>query len=106
MATNLGCWFEIPSKDIAKSTVFYEKSFDIKLKPDQMGPIKMAMFPWKEKEEGASGALVAGESYKPSGSGSMIYLTVDDIEGTLKKVATNGGKVLKPKMTIGEHGFI
>ncbi len=104
--TNLGCWFEIPSKDIAKSAAFYEKSFDVKLKPDEMGPVKMAMFPWKEKEEGIGGALVSGSDYTPSHQGSTVYLTVDDIESTLKRVTTNGGKILTPKMSIGQHGFI
>lgn len=106
MATNLGCWFEIPSKDIAKSTTFYEKSFDVKMKPQEMGPMKMAMFPWQEKEEGASGALISGSSYTPSQQGSLVYLSVSDIDATLKKVTTNGGKILNPKSSIGEHGFI
>lgn len=46
MTTNLGCWFEIPTNDIAKASAFYEKSFNVKLKPDEVGPFKMAMFPW------------------------------------------------------------
>jgi predicted enzyme related to lactoylglutathione lyase len=36
----------------------------------------------------------------------MVYFSVDDIEGTLGKIGSKGGKTLVPKMGIGEHGFI
>lgn len=106
MSTNIGCWFEIPTNDIAKASTFYESTFNVKLKPDEMGPFKMAMFPWQEKDEGSSGALVKGPLYSPSQQGCLVYLAVDDIETTLKRVTDNGGKILNPKTSIGKHGFI
>lgn len=107
MATpNLCNWFEIPCKDISKAMAFYEKSFDVKFKTEEMGPLKMAMFPWQENQMGATGSLVNGPSYTPSQQGTMVYMSVDDIEATLKKVTSAGGKILNPKTSIGKYGFI
>ena len=36
----------------------------------------------------------------------MVYFHVNDIEATLAKIESNGGKTLFPKTGIGEHGFI
>lgn len=107
MLKNNPCvWFEIPCKDITKAMSFYEKSLEIKFKTEEMGPLKMATFPWTEKLEGASGALVSGPSYSPSHHGAMVYFSVDDIETTLKNVTTAGGRILNPKTNIGKYGFI
>lgn len=50
--------------------------------------------------------LIKGEGYTPSFDGSMVYFSVDDIEATLAKIDSNGGKTLMEKTGIGEHGFI
>ena len=42
----------------------------------------------------------------PSHAGTVVYFTVDDIDARLGKVQANGGKVLLPKMGIGEYGSI
>lgn len=103
--SNLCNWFEIPCKDISNAMKFYEKSFDVKFTTEETGPQKMAMFPMMDKQPGSSGALVSGPTYSPSHLGTTIYFSVDDIESTLKKVTTAGGKILKPKTNIGKYGF-
>lgn len=103
---NICSWFEIPVNDIARAMKFYEQTLDVTLKTMEMGPTKMASFPWTEKTEGTSGALIQGDGYKPSHSGSLVYLSVPSIEDTLKKIETKGGKTLSPKKSIGEWGFI
>jgi uncharacterized protein len=110
--TNPVNWFEIPAKDLSRSTKFYESIFDIELKLHEMGPslvgapLKMAMFPGEKDASGASGALVKSEGYTPSHQGPLIYFSVDNIENVLKKIERNGGKTLAPKSSIGEYGFI
>jgi predicted enzyme related to lactoylglutathione lyase len=37
-------------------------------------------------------------SYAPSHAGTLVYLTVDDIDGALARVQAGGGKTLMPKM--------
>ena len=47
-----------------------------------------------------------GPTYEPSRSGTLVYISVDDINEVLRRAAANGGKVLLPKRSIGEWGFI
>jgi len=99
-------WFEIPVKDLGRARKFYETIFSMELKEVEMGAFKMAFFPMIERVIGATGALMKAESYEPSHDGTLVYFTVEDIEETLRRVGTNGGKTLLPKMDIGEYGFI
>ena len=104
--TNPVAWFEIPVVDIDRARKFYEKVFGVELIPEEMGPYAMTFFPWTENAPGAAGTLIKGETYEPSHAGTVVYFSVDDIEGTLLKVNANGGKTLLPKKSIGEYGFI
>ncbi|AFY01083.1 VOC family protein [Bdellovibrio bacteriovorus] len=99
-------WFEIPVKDMGRAMKFYEQSFDVSFTLSEMGPVKMAMFPMKEKEPGATGALVQGADYKPSHDGCLLYFSVNSIEDCLKKIKDKGGKTLTDKKSIGQYGFI
>lgn len=99
-------WFEIPTTDITRAKSFYETVLGVDLALNEMGPMKMAWFPMNPESFGSTGTLVQAEGYTPSHDGSLVYFRVDDIEGTLEKVANNGGKVLRPKMSIGEYGFV
>lgn len=103
---NLVNWFEIPVRDLGRATKFYEKVFDRKLTPEEMGPYKMAFFPMEQGIQGASGALIQGETYEPSHKGTVVYFTVDDIDAAMKEILANGGKTVLPKKSIGEYGFI
>ncbi|HTR45312.1 MAG TPA: VOC family protein [Thermodesulfovibrionales bacterium] len=99
-------WFEIPVRDLGRARKFYETVFGLELNPEEMGPYSMTFFPWTEGAPGAAGALIKGETYEPSRSGTVVYFSVDDIEETLLKINANGGKTLLPKKAIGEYGFI
>ena len=99
-------WFEVPVLDIKRAQNFYQAVFGYELSATQMGPMAMAMFPMNQGAVGAAGSLVQGESYIPSHAGPVLYFSVEDIEGTLKKISAYGGKTLTPKTGIGEYGFI
>ena len=99
-------WFEIPVTDLDRAKEFYEAVFGFKLEVHEMGPLKMAWFPMKPNEPQATGSLVKADGYKPSHSGTLVYFSVNDIEVTLKKADDSGGKTLKAKYPIGEHGFV
>ena len=104
--THIANWFEIPVKDMGKARKFYEKVFDVELSFEEMGGMKLAMFPFTQDAPGAAGALVQGESYEPSRTGTVVYFTVEDIPETLRRINANGGKTIMPKTSIGEYGFI
>ncbi len=99
-------WFEVPATDLQRAKDFYEHVLQTELSLQDMGNLKMAWFPMHENAPGAAGTLVQAESYTPSHAGSMVYFSVDDIESTLKRVKERGGKVISPKQSIGEYGFV
>ncbi len=104
--TNPVNWFEIPVSDLRRAKRFYEALLDLELELNEFGPLKMAWFPINQGLPGATGALVKGERYTPSHSGTLVYLTVKEIEEMLSRVKSHGGKVLLPKTGIGDYGFI
>jgi len=99
-------WFEIPVTDMDRAKKFYESVLGYELALNEMGPFQMAWFPMEQDAAGAAGTLVKAEGYVPSQTGSMVYFSVGDIEGTLEKVNNGGGSTINPKTSIGEHGFV
>ncbi len=98
-------WFEIPVKDLKRAMKFYSQILDIELKEMEMGPAKMAFFPFSESS--ISGSLIEAPDYQPGENGPVIYLNGgEDLSIPLDKIEVAGGKILQQKMSIGEHGFI
>lgn len=99
-------WFEIPAADIERAKAFYQEIFEFELVSMEVSPgYPMAMFP--AQQGGISGALISGEGYSPSQTGSLIYLNGGaDLDNVLGKVEAAGGKVEMNKTPIGEHGFV
>jgi predicted enzyme related to lactoylglutathione lyase len=105
--TNALNWFEIPASDIDRSKAFYENIFGISMDPVEMGDAKMAFFPFAPGSGKATGAVVQSPNHKPSMEGSIVYLNANPaMDNVLAKVEAAGGKILSPKMNIGEHGHI
>jgi len=103
-------WFEIPAKNFERACKFYEAVLGgtvQKMETPNM-PVTMGFLPGYEAGTGsAGGAVVAGEGYEPSQTGSLVYLNGgDDLAGPLSRVEEAGGQVVVPKMGIGENGFI
>lgn len=91
-------WFEIPAVDFERATAFYGTLFGIELQVIEMSGTKMGMFP----SETGGGAVVKGDDFVPSTSGTLVYLNGgDDLSEPLSKVETAGGKVIVPKTNIG-----
>jgi hypothetical protein len=99
-------WFEIPVIDMARAKAFYGNVFNLVLDLHDMGSLRMAWFPMENNAYGASGSLVQAEQYVPSRTGIIIYFSVENIEDILGKAGKSGGKILNPKMSKGEYGFI
>ena len=66
-------WFEIPVNDMEQAKKFYETVFDIKIDVVDFGGFKMGILPHSD----VGGALVEGESYKPSTEGALVYLNAN-----------------------------
>lgn len=84
------CYLEIPATDVARSAEFYS-----------------AVFGWKIRQRGdgatafddgvgeVSGAWVVGRPPSPQ-PGLLLYVMVDSVEATIKKVVANGGTMVQP----------
>jgi predicted enzyme related to lactoylglutathione lyase len=109
MKMKKSAWFEIYVDDIKRATKFYETVLDTKLEPlgdpSDQNTIMMS-FPGDMDTYGASGSLVKMEGVKAGGNSTLIYFHSDDCITEESRVVAAGGKIVKPKMSIGEHGFI
>ncbi|MCB0688061.1 MAG: VOC family protein [Saprospiraceae bacterium] len=103
---NLINWVEIPVRDMTRAVKFYEGILDCRLNVQDFGELKMAWFPMEQGAPGASGSLVQNDAYNPSYSGSVIYLSVEDINRTLTLIEQQGPKIINPKRSIGQFGHV
>jgi uncharacterized protein len=98
--------FEIPVSDIDRAIRFYENVFGYEFERAMVDGNEMAWFPMAEDKPGISGALAKGDSYRPSIEGTLVYFRTDNIDDTLAKADSNGGKTLYPKTLVGELGWV
>ncbi len=109
---NPGVWFEIYVDDMDRAKKFYETVFATTLVAMPMpgsspAGMKMLSFPMTmEPTNGAAGALVKMEGMKAGGNSTIIYLAAEDCGVEEARVEAAGGKVIKPKESIDQYGFI
>lgn len=99
-------WFDIYVNDMARAKQFYETVFNVTLvdMPSEWG--KQAAFPFDEQKPFISGALVERKDSISTGNNIIIYFeTVNCVEEE-QRIEQAGGKILKPKMDIGQFGFV
>ena len=66
----------------------------------------MGMFLFDQKN-GIGGSITKMNGVSPGNGGTIVYLNVEgDMDGVLKRIPGAGGSVIKPRTSIGEHGFI
>lgn len=72
----------------------------------------MLAFPMKSPETdgaeppGACGALAKMAGVEPGNGGTLVYFSCLDCADDAARAAQAGGQIIKPKFSIGEHGFI
>ena len=99
-------WFEIYSSDFKRAKKFYETILATPLQEAQSATCQMAMFPF-DMQSGVGGSVTQMNGIAPGAGGTIVYLNVEgDLDGVLNRIPTAGGTVIKPRMSIGEHGYI
>lgn len=99
-------WFEIPVTDFNRAKKFYEALFGAEIMEMPFPDGKYGMLPC-DMMEGVGGGIVQGAGYEPSATGSLVYLNGgDDLSGPLSRVESAGGKIVLPKTSIGQNGFM
>jgi len=102
-------WFDIYVEDMERAQAFYEKVLDTTLTPmdDPNDPTaQMRAFGDDFSSHGAGGALVKLEFAAPGPGGSMVYFSCDDCAVEESRVVDAGGSIVRPKFSIGDHGFV
>jgi predicted enzyme related to lactoylglutathione lyase len=99
-------YFEIPVNDLDRAIIFYSAVFDCMFERVEIDGNAMARFPASNNSGGISGALAQGESYVPGKQGARLYFTTTSITDLLNKVARAGGRILYPKTSVGELGWV
>lgn len=102
-------WFEIYVNDLSRAQKFYEEVFQMQMFPlpsPTEDKIEMIAFPYEMESEATSGALVKMEGFEAGSSATIIYFASEDCITEESRVEAAGGKIFKPKMSIGEYGFI
>lgn len=109
--TNPVVWFEIYVDDIDRATKFYEEVLQTKLEEtpetDNGEGFKMKVFHENSPEiYGAHGALVQMKGFSAGRNSTLVYFGSEDCAVEQSRVENAGGKIIKPKTSIGPNGFI
>jgi len=102
-------WFDIFVTDMDRAKTFYESVLNIQL--DDMGDpsdesIVMKTFPSDMSQYGATGALVKMEGVPVGQNSVVVYFSCEDCSVEASRVESASGKVVRPKYSIGEYGFV
>jgi hypothetical protein len=99
-------YFEIPVNNLERAIAFYSSVFGCEFDRVEIDGNEMANFPAVGETNGITGALAKGDSYVPGKQGSRIYFNTTHIKDTLHKVEFAGRRILYPKTSIGELGWV
>ena len=100
-------WFDIHVSNLDRAKKFYETVFNITLVdlPIEWG--RQSLFPFNQDHPNISGALVEKADMTSNGSNNtVVYFESEDCLVEEKKIEAAGGKIVRPKMSIGEFGCI
>jgi uncharacterized protein len=108
VVTNPVVWFEIYVQDMNRAKAFYENVFQLKLEPlsPPTDETELWAFPMNQSVVGTGGALVKMKGVPSSPGGTIIYFRCDDCAVEEARIKQFGGRIEKPKMSIGQYGAI
>ncbi|RRN78086.1 VOC family protein [Pseudoxanthomonas sp. SGD-10] len=111
MNNNIICWFEIYTDDINRAKKFYTDVLGTQFidtpSPIEDTDFKMSFFS-SPQNQGVSGALIQMQGARNGNCGNtstIVYFPCEDCSIEEARVEKAGGKVIKSKMSLGEHGF-
>jgi predicted enzyme related to lactoylglutathione lyase len=99
-------WVEIYVQDMERAKAFYATVFDYQFTQLDTPDAEMWAFPADMDKGGATGSLIKMEGVPSGGSGTLVYFGTADCGVQESRVEQAGGRVFKPKMSIGQYGFI
>ena len=109
MSVNPVGWFEIYVQDMNRAKAFYESVLQTTLEPlcsPAMPDMEMYSFPHQTDKWGAGGALVKLKGVPSGGNSTLVYFSCKDVAVEESRAVAAGGRIQKPKMSIGQYGWI
>ena len=109
MSADTLCWTDIPVTNLDRAIKFYSAILGKQVRKLSGDGMEYGLLP--HEEQNASGCLcIRGDSggvdNTPSANGPLIYLSVEGrLDQAVEAARANGGKVLRARQKIGEHGF-
>jgi uncharacterized protein len=102
MKQNVG-WFDIPVTDFDRAMKFYSEVLAVKIeRMEHDTPIGV----FDHDDNIIGGCLYQEEDFLPSSQGPLLYFNANGrLDEALTKTKANGGKILKPKHSLGPYGF-
>ena len=88
-------WVEVATPNAKQTREFFGKVFGWNFLPEPMPDYHIF--------EPGAGPMGAIHGYTQSGEGITVYIYTPDIDAKLKEIEASGGKVIAPKMFIGDH---
>ena len=100
-------WFDIPTADFDRAVSFYSTILGEPINVSEHMGEKLGFFRM-DPEGGVGGDLVPpGGDNMPSKTGTRVYLNCEGkLDEVISRVEPAGGKVVHPKFSIGEPGWI
>jgi len=109
MSADTLCWTDIPVTNLDRAIKFYSAVLGKDVKKLSERGIEYGLL--QHEEQNASGCLCVrsdsgGVDNRPSANGPLIYLLVEGrLNEAVEAARANGGKILRARQQIGEHGF-
>jgi predicted enzyme related to lactoylglutathione lyase len=109
MSADTLCWTDIPVTNLDRAIKFYSAVLGKEVKKLSEGGMEYGLLPHEERN--ASGCLCVrsdsgGVDNRPSANGPLIYLLVEGrLNEAVEAARANGGKILRARQQIGDHGF-
>ncbi len=104
--TNPVNWFDISVSNLERAKKFYETVFNIQLVDFPIAWGKQSAFPSDHQGLNITGALVEKEDMTANSNNTVVYFESADCITEESRVEKAGGKIIRPKMSIGEFGFV
>jgi predicted enzyme related to lactoylglutathione lyase len=89
-----------------RAKTFYETVLSRKLERLASPELEMWAFPMDYTALGAGGALVKMDGVPSGGNSTLVYFHSTDCAIEEARVEAAGGRVFRPKMSIGQYGSI
>ena len=108
MSADTLCWTDIPVTNLDRAIKFYSAVLGKDVKRLSEGGMEYGLLP--HEESNASGCLCirsdsGGVDNRPSANGPLVYLLVEGrLDEAVEAARANGGKILRARQQIGEHG--